>query len=87
MNLPTSSLNFEGLVGQLVGLINAAVPVLAGIALLIFFWGLVKYIYNSSDAKAHGDGKDLIIWGLVAIFVIFSLWGIINIFQTAIFTQ
>ena len=85
MNFPTTGLNFKGLVDQLVGVINAAIPVLAGIALIIFFWGLVKYIYASSDAKGHTEGKSMIIWGLVAIFVIFTLWGIINLFKTAIF--
>jgi hypothetical protein len=85
MNLPTTGLSFAGLVGQLVGLINAVIPVLGGIALLIFFWGLVRYIYNSGDAHGHGEGKELIIWGLIALFVLFSVWGIINIFKTALF--
>ena len=85
MNLPTSSLSFAGLVGQLVGVINAIIPVLGSVALLIFFWGLVKYVYASGDAHGHNDGKELIIWGLVAMFVLFSVWGIVNLFKGAIF--
>jgi hypothetical protein len=85
MNLPTSSLNFSGLINQLVNVINAIIPVLGSIALLIFFYGLVKYVYGSSDSHSHNDGKELIIWGLVAIFVLFSVWGIINVFKSALF--
>jgi len=85
MNLPTSGLNFAGLVNQLVGVINALIPVLGTIALLVFFWGLVRYIYDSSDAHSHTNGKELIVWGLIAMFVLFSVWGIINLFKQGLF--
>ena len=73
------------MVNQLVGLINVIIPLLASLALLAFFWGLVKYIYATSDTKGHEDGKELIIWGLVAMFVLFSVWGIINLFKQGLF--
>ncbi len=48
------------------------------IALTFFFWGLVKFINNASDTDEHEQGKQFMIWGLIAFFVLVSLWGIVN---------
>ena len=53
--------------------------VVAGMALLVFFWGLVKFIFRvGGDEKAVSEGKNLIVWGLIAIFAMVSVWGIIE---------
>lgn len=52
---------------------------LAGFALLLFLWGCVKYIYNSSETKGKTEGKEAMIWGIIALFVLFSIWGILGL--------
>lgn len=47
-------------------------------ALALFVWGLVKFIYNAADTKAHEEGKQLIVWGVIAFFVLVSLWGLVR---------
>ncbi len=84
-NLPTTTLTFAALVKQVVTLINLLIPLLGTIALLVFFWGLVRYIYASSDTHAHADGKEIMIWGLVAMFVLVSVWGIVELACVAFF--
>jgi hypothetical protein len=83
--LTSTGLNFQTLVGQIVDLINIVVPVLMAMALLLFFVGVARFIYESGDAHGHGEGKSMIIWGLVALFVLVSVWGIINVFKQALF--
>ena len=58
--------------------INFLIPVLLAAAVLVFFWGLVKYIANASDEAAKESGKTLMIWGMVALFVMVAFWGIIG---------
>lgn len=70
------------LASAFVGLVNSLIPVLASLALVLFFVGLIRYIYEAGDAKGHALGKDFIIWGLVALFVLFSLWGIMSVMCT-----
>ncbi|MEN9338535.1 MAG: hypothetical protein RI945_260 [Candidatus Parcubacteria bacterium] len=66
----------KNIVQNLVALLSAA-------ALVLFLWGLVRFIYD----RAHGNDKNLekdkegIFWGLVALFVLVSVWGIIKMFQ------
>ena len=69
---------------QLSNVVTFLIPVLLSMAVLVFFWGLVKYIANASDEAAKEGGKTLMIWGMVAIFVMVAFWGIIGYFQQSI---
>ena len=67
------------------GLINPLIVILVGAALLVFFWGLAKFIFRvGGDEKAVEGGKRLMIWGLLALFVMISVWGIIRFMQNAL---
>jgi uncharacterized membrane protein YcjF (UPF0283 family) len=61
--------------GQLVA---SALPILVALAVLAFFYGLVKFIFSQGNAEAKGEGKMIMIWGGVAIVVMVSIWGIVN---------
>ena len=73
--------NFKAAIGIIVDLTQIAVPIVAGLALLVFIWGLAKFILAAGgDEKAVSDGKNLMLWGIVSLFVMFSIWGIIRLF-------
>ena len=61
-------------------LLNALVGILITLAIVVFFWGLVKYMMNAGTDEAH-KAIHLMIWGVVAIFVMVSIWGIIQLLQ------
>ncbi len=73
--------NFKELIGLFLDLINTTIPVVAGLALLVFFWGLVKFIGKAGDSKNHEEGKNLMIWGIIALFIMVSFMGIIRFFH------
>lgn len=54
------------------------------LALLFFMWGMGQFILKAGDQKAREDGKQKMIWGIIAIFVMFSIYGIINWIGTAL---
>ena len=58
--------------------IAAALPVILSLAVLLFLWGLVKYMTNADDPEARASSRGLMIWGVVIIFVMISLWGLVN---------
>ena len=72
--------NFSQLVGIFKDLIYTAVPVLASLSLLVFIWGLVKFIAKAGDEKGHEEGIALMKWGLIALFVMLSFSAIIAFF-------
>jgi hypothetical protein len=64
------------------GLINPMITILIGVALLVFFWGLVRFIYRvGGDETAVSEGRTLMVWGLIALFVMVAVWGIIGFAQ------
>ena|SRR3989344_2098834 len=58
------------------------IPLVFSLALLFFFWGVAKYIWSAGDAKE--EGKKIMVWGVIALFVMSSIWGIINFLKTDI---
>ena len=76
--------NFKDLVFIFIDLINTAMPVVAGIGMLVFFWGLAKFIRNAGDVKNHQDGKNLMIWGVIGFFVMVTVWGLVQFGQSSL---
>lgn len=69
------------LLNALISVVQTIIPVIMGTAVLVFFWGIVKFINNAGDEKAVEEGKSIMLWGMVALFVMIALWGIIGYFQ------
>lgn len=76
--------NIENLVEAIGRIVDLATPIVVGIALLVFFWGLVKFIFAQGNEDAKEQGKRLMIGGVIALFVIVSVVGIINFIGDAI---
>jgi hypothetical protein len=76
---------FSDLVYFIISFINPIASILASIALLIFFYGIVLYIFKSADGEAHEKGRQLIFWGIVALFVLFSVWSLAGILVNTFF--
>jgi len=49
------------------------------VALLLFLWGLFEFIRNPADAENRKKGQNNIIWGLVGLLIMFSVFGIIKV--------
>lgn len=55
------------------------VPILVGFALVIFLWGIFKFIKNGGDEKAREEGKQIMLWGVIGLFVMLCVWGFVAI--------
>lgn len=76
--------NVENIVESIGNLIKLATPIVVGLALLAFFWGLVKFIFSAGDEDARKDAKHLMIWSVIALFIMISIVGIINFIGNAL---
>ena len=58
------------------------IPFIWAIAVLMFVWGIIQYfILGGASEEKRDEGKKLAIWGIVAFFIMTSLWGIVNLFR------
>ncbi len=55
------------------------------LSVMLFIWGVVKFIANANDTTAHEEGKQFMIWGIVAFVVLVSLWGIVDVVLSGTF--
>ena len=69
--------NLGNLVEQLGRIIDKLIPIVFSIALLVFFWGLAKYILAAGSEEAKDQGRRIMIGGIIALFVMASIWGIV----------
>lgn len=74
--------NAEGVIERFGRVIDLLTPIVFSIALLFFFWGLATFIYKSGDDQEKG--KNRMLWGLIALFVMFSVWGILRFAQESL---
>lgn len=59
-------------------IIDTAIPIVFGILVIAFFWGLVRFVMAAGDETARKGGKDLMIYSIIALFVAASIWGIVR---------
>lgn len=48
------------------------------LSLVAFFYGLVKFISNADDPAEREKGKSVMVWGIIAFVVLFSMWAIVS---------
>ena len=63
--------------------LNMLLPVLASLALVGFFYGLVKYVFSAGDEDAKDQAKQVIIAGILALFLMAAIGGIIDFLLNA----
>ena len=54
--------------------LRTLIALAAAVAILFFFWGVTDYVRKGGEAKG---GKNAMLWGAVAVFVLVSTWGLV----------
>lgn len=71
--------NFKSLIGYVISILDILVPILSGLAFVVFFWGLSKFILNSSKPEEIKIGKNYMAWAILALFILFTFRTIISL--------
>lgn len=54
------------------------IPILVSLAVAAFFYGLIRYLWTAAgNPEAASENKRIMYWGVIAIFVMVSLWGLV----------
>ena len=82
--LTFAAVNFDELLDlerQLGELIGKVIPIIFALAIIYFFWGVVQYIRGAGDPKKASERKSLMIYGVLAIAVMVSVYGLVTWLQ------
>lgn len=76
---PGSATDAFSLVAIIQNIIDAVIPFLIGLAILFFVYGVVSYIREAGNEEARATARQFIVWGVISIFVMVSVWGLVHI--------
>ncbi|PCI29650.1 hypothetical protein COB55_01765 [Candidatus Wolfebacteria bacterium] len=76
--------NVSLLVAGIDSIFDLLVPIAFTAAVVFFFWGLALYISAQGSEDKQDRGKGIMTWGIVAIFIMSSIWGIVNFIGNAL---
>ena len=78
--------DFGWLVGQFLNIISLLIPLVFGISLLVFLWGIVNaWILNGGDETSIEKGKKTALAGVIGLVVMASVWGIVALLRSSFF--
>ncbi|OGG80551.1 hypothetical protein A3A39_01530 [Candidatus Kaiserbacteria bacterium RIFCSPLOWO2_01_FULL_54_13] len=63
-------------------LINPAILVIFTAGFFLFTWGLVQFIMNLNKGSENQEGKLHMLWGIVGMFVMASVYGIVQLLDS-----
>ena len=64
------------------GILNTLIVVIIGLAVVVFLFGVFKFITAAGDEKKRAEGRQMIIWGLIGLAVMVSVWGLVGFIIT-----
>ena len=68
---------------QLVGTtLNSLVPLAIGLAVVIFLFGVIKYVTAGDDEAGRESSRQLMLWGIIGLFVMVSVWGLVQVLNS-----
>lgn len=82
--LPSSGIG--GLFGLVGSWVKMAFPLVVSIAVVYFIWQVFQFAV-AGDEEKKAQAKTQIIWGIVGIFVMVSVWGLVGILQSTLGTS
>lgn len=59
--------------------IDPAVKVVFTLGLFMFLWGFVEFLWKLKDGQVAEDGKNHMVYGLVGMLIMVSVYGIISL--------
>lgn len=69
-------------------LLNQLVPLIFALAFIWLIWGIVKYIEaGAGDPKTRDASRDNIIYALIFLFVMSSVWGLVRVISNTVGLQ
>ena len=86
-NQNTQITTVGGLINRVAQILNNLAPLIIGLAILVILWGIFQYISKAGEEEKRAEGRMFIIYGIVGVFIMVSIWGLVNILDNTFLLQ
>ena len=62
-----------------VEIINPLILLMFGVAMIVFFWGVIQFISSADNDSKRNEGKQHLLWGIIGLFIMVAVYGILNL--------
>ena len=69
----------DGFITRLNDILNTLVPFIVGLAVFVIIYGIFGYIRHSADEEKRTEAKLFVLWGVIGVFIMVSIWGFVSI--------
>src|SRR3989338_1338321 len=84
-NTPNKDLNFTSFANRIGDIANVVIPFLIGVALVVMIFGIFRYVMSAGDSEKVAEGRKVILYGIIALFMMLSFWGFVMIISNSLF--
>ncbi|GEM_PF-4582775 len=77
--------SLQQLVAALVGLANSIIPLMLAIAVIVFIWGIINFLWHPDKPDLRSQMKTFMIMGVISIAVILSIWSLASLLKNTLF--
>ena len=60
-------------------IVSPLVQLIFALAFFVFIWGLIGFFTSGDDLTKRKEGQNHILWGVIGIFIMISVFGIIRL--------
>jgi uncharacterized membrane protein YidH (DUF202 family) len=79
----TNLSDVDNIIGTIRSLISQALPIIIALAVLVLMYGILKFIMSAGEEEKREEGKKYMLWGIIGLAVMVSIWGLVNILTTS----
>ena len=65
---------FQTILNTIGTLLGYLIPILTITVTVVFIWGVISYILSARSGERKKEVRNLIIWGLIGLFVVIAMW-------------
>lgn len=77
--------NVQNGIASVASIVDRLIPLIIGIAVLLFLIGVLRFVTAGGDEEKREAARHMIIFGIIALFVMVCVWGFVNILKSSIF--
>ena len=60
-------------------IINPLIGLLFAVALIVFLWGIVQFLWNANNDEDRNAGKRHMLWGILGLVAMVAVYSILQI--------